>query len=180
MLIDEEQEWLSLLHREDEKAIELMSSAYYEELYSIAFNFLEQEELASETTNKVFFDFWKDRKKLNLHTSLKKYFRQKIVEACVTTLRYKYKLVFSERIPTITDLPEINEINFDFEEDARKLIGKIIAALPEKNKLVLRLSRHESFKIHEIATFLKTSNEVVEFYLLQSLDLVRKGLVRFG
>ncbi len=180
MLTIEEQDWLSMLHREDEKAVELISEAYYEELFNVAYNFLENKELAAETTNEVFFTFWQERKRLELKTSLKKYLKNKQVEACVKQLRYKYKLVYSENITKGQELPTINKINFNFEEDSRKLIGKIISGLPEKNKLVLRLSRHESYKINEIANLLKTSNEVVEFYLLQSLDIIRQGLNRFG
>ena len=180
MLTIEEQDWLSMLHREDERAMKLISSAYYEELFNIAFNFLENKNLATETTNKLFFDFWNDRKKLNIHTSLKKNLRKKLINECVTILRYKYKIVFTEIVPSSNELPTIKKINFDFDEDSRNLIGKILSGLPEKNKLILRLSRHESYKINEIAMLLKTSNEVVEFYLLQSLDIIRKGLVRFG
>ncbi len=70
MLTDEEQDWLSMLHRDDEKAMHLISTAFYEDLFNIAFNFLEREELAKEVTNKALLDFWKGRKRLNIQSGM--------------------------------------------------------------------------------------------------------------
>jgi len=180
MLTDEEQDWLSMLQRDDEKAMQLISTSYYEELYNTAFNLLERKEKAKEITDKVFFTFWKNRRRTTVMTSLKRHLKGELVADCVKWLRYEYKIGFPEQVPDSNELPPLGEINFDFEEDSRSLIGKIVASMPERNKVILRMKRHESYKIHEIATELKTTNEMVEFYLLQSVDLIRKGLVRFG
>jgi len=165
------------LKKGDLFAFDQLFSKYSKKLYYFANGYLDSKEDAEGLVQEVFLIVWEKRKELKEHLSfnaflytvtfnaIRKYFRKKSREKKYLD---KYLEDFDENHnETVTDI-EYNNLC--------ELANKSIEKLPEKRKMIFRLSRHEGLTSEEIANRLHISKKTVENQIHQALKFLREQL----
>jgi RNA polymerase sigma-70 factor (ECF subfamily) len=163
------------LKKGDLFAFDQLFSKYSKKLYYFAKGYLGSKEDAEGLVQEVFLLVWNKRKELKEHLSfnaflytvtynaIRKYFRKK-------ARAKKYLDNFLEDYDgkhnkTIADI-EYNNL--------QELANKAIEKLPEKRKLIFKLSRHEGLSNMEIAKRLDISKKTVENQIHSALKFLRE------
>jgi len=177
MLTTEEKEWLELLQSDDEAAMEKIFQQYYKYLVVTSFNILDDDAKAKDLVQDVFFDFWQKRKNLSLDFSLKAYLRRAVINKSIDEIRRRKKLVFNDEM---VEQAVEQQVNFHREEidqsDLKASMMRAIENLPEKCKVVFKLSRFEGLTHKEIAAELEISTKTIENQITKALKLIRKHM----
>jgi RNA polymerase sigma-70 factor, Bacteroides expansion family 1 len=174
-------ELIRFLQKGDAAAFTEIYHRYWKKLLSVACNKLPSVEEAQELVQDVFLDLWNRKKNVEIRTELKAYL--------ATAVKYRVINMLAKHARTRQYLKEKNlaaentshnhtEEWLSFEELKDKL-ASLVAALPEKCRLVYRLSRDEGYTHKEIAQLLRLSEKSVESNLARALKKLRTGLSQF-
>ena len=165
------------LKKGDLFAFNQLFSKYSKKLYYFAKGYLDSKEDAEGLVQEVFLKIWEKRKELKEHLSfnaflytvtfnaIRKYFRKKSRER-----KYLDKFLkdFDEKHDDTTMEIEYNNL--------RELANKAIEKLPEKRKMIFRLSRQEGLTSEKISKRLHISKKTVENQIHQALKFLREQL----
>jgi RNA polymerase sigma-70 factor (ECF subfamily) len=169
-----ESKLLIRLKNGDERALRELYEIYWEKLFISAYNLLKNREVCEDILQEIYISLWNKRETLTITTTLQNY-----LYACVT---YKVYDFFRKNSGIIkTELLE----NFDqriqaanpetalMHQELVVHINNAIESLPEKCKVVFKLSREEQLTHKEIAEKLNISTKTVEAHITKSLRLLR-------
>lgn len=181
MLSSEDQDWLKLLRTDDERAMEVLFDRYYKYLVVTSYNILEDDARAKDLVQDTLFDIWQKRGELSISISLKAYLRRAVINRSIDEIRRNKKMVFDEQLMNREPEPNAIGINEILEgQDLKKLLTVTIEALPEKCKLVFKMSRFEEMTHKEISERLSISTKTIENQITKALKFIRKNLVQYG
>ncbi len=179
MLTSEEQNWLSLLRVNDEQGLESIFLRYYKYLVVTGYNILEDDSLAKDVVQDVFFEIWKKRNALDIKISLKAFLRRAVVNKCIDEIRKRKKVVFNDELLSTAVEGDVENVEFSGHQDSKiALVTKAIETLPEKCKLVFKLSRFEDMSHKEIAASLGISTKTIENHITKAMKTVRHFLAK--
>ncbi len=176
MLTTEEKGWLELLQTDDEQAMEKIFQHYYKYLVVTSYNILNDDAKAKDLVQDTFFDLWQKRNELTIDLSLKAYLRRAVINKSIDEIRRRKKLVFNDEIVE----QQVEEESLELEEvdssDLQAHMMRAIELLPEKCKVVFKLSRFEGLAHKEIAAELGISTKTIENQITKALKLIRKNM----
>ena len=175
-LINEE-ELLKELNRGSEKAFAALYDLYWERLYYTCYQRLRLKEETEDIVHELFLELWNRRANLQIKTSFAIYI--------FTALKYKiYRFIDSrnsrskyvERMgedePASSVKPE-RILEFD---ELYNLIECKIEELPEKCKLIFKLSRNEEMTAKEISGKLNLSESTVQNQITKAKKILKGKL----
>jgi RNA polymerase sigma-70 factor (family 1) len=173
-------ELLALLRKDDEAAFTEIYNRYWKSLFAVAANKLGNLYEAEELVQDIFLDLWKRRNELDITNSLSSYIsvavNYKVINILARrSLSQRYSKELSHKKAHIDNGTE-QWLQF---EELRERLERSVAGLPEKCRLVFRLSREKGMSQKEIATTLNIAEKTVESHLskaLQSLRVLRNLL----
>ncbi|MCF6241062.1 MAG: RNA polymerase sigma-70 factor [Bacteroidales bacterium] len=160
------------------KAFEQLFRDLYAPLCAYANKYVDDKDKSEELVQNTFYNLWKNRKSLNIKSSLKSYLYKSVQNACLLQIQHekvkeKYRTHIlntektgEERAPD--KLLEIKELNKNIQETMEKL--------PERCREIFYLNRYEGLKYREIAEKLSISQKTVEANISKALKLLRKNL----
>ena len=181
MSIDEEKDLIRLLREDDDRGMQLIFEHYYKYLVVTAYNIQGDDNKAQDLVQDVLFEFWKKRKTLDITISLKAYLRRAVVNKSIDEIRSRKRLVFNDQLVESQADQDVEQHISDLEQnDLNLIIQKTIEALPERCKLIFKLSRFESLSHKEIASQLGISTKTIENQITKALKLLRKQLAQYG
>jgi RNA polymerase sigma-70 factor (family 1) len=170
---------LSLIKTSDQEAYRKIYLRYWRSLYFVAYRKVHVREVAEELIQNVFLGLWEKRFTSNieqldryLHTAVK-YQVLNYIKSCIIKKKYAQ---FSKKQPELTN-EDGDSILIMHELSAA--INNAINLLPEKSRVIFRLSRFEDRSIKEIALLLSVSEKVVEYHISKSLKVLRLELKDF-
>jgi len=176
MVKQEEKQLLKALKKGDVKSFEFMFRFYYEPLLGYAQKIIKVEAEAEELTQELFLKLWRNRKTLSIKHSLAAYLYRSIYNSCMQWLK-REKLSRQYQKDNIKQ--EVSEINPDeilkYEELNRKFFD-LMEALPERRRLIFKMSRFQGLKYKEIAEMLSISLKTVEANMSKTLQYLRENL----
>jgi RNA polymerase sigma-70 factor (family 1) len=165
---------LQSLRNNDSQAFEEIFKRYWSRLFLYAYNILKDKEICEDIIQEIFADLWKRRNE-NIITNLSsflyqsvkyqifKYFRKKKV-----IKQYESEFNYFQSQFSLEDLAEFEELSDKIEE--------LIEELPEKRRLIFRLSRFESLPNKEIAKKLNISLQTVKNEISKGLKYIRESV----
>jgi RNA polymerase sigma-70 factor (ECF subfamily) len=169
-----EHQWVEKLRQGKEQGFEEIYKYYWAKLYSVAYNYTRNREVAQEIVQELFVSLWLKRSTLpddlNLKSYLFKAIRNKIYDFCdKQTVRDEYAryMALNQDFSANT-----TEQQLDFEE-LNLILNQQIDILPEKTRQVFILSRVNGYSIPEIAVELQLSVKTVEYHLSKALKYLR-------
>lgn len=179
-----EKELINSLKRGNQKSFELIFKTYFARLCIFAFSYTRQLETAEDIVKDFFINFWNNRQKLKITSSLSGYLFRSVHNACVNYLKR------DKRRNNILSIEELNrreiKINEPLSDDyppgiifVKELENQIfleIEKLPDSCKEIFKLSRFDGLSNKEIANSLNISENTVKVQLYRALKNLKKAL----
>lgn len=171
-----EQELLLQLREGNEKAFTEIYYLYWKLMFYVASNKLNSPHDAEEVVQEVFADLWRRRDAVRIDVSLKAFLAAAVKFQVYTLIAKRHResekkvvLEGASESPALPDeqlhLKALSEQFYDLTQQ-----------LPEKCRLVYRLSREEGLSNREIAGKLDISEKTVESQMTKALKKLRGGL----
>lgn len=171
-------ELVALLKAGDGSALTEIFERYWDKLLAVAVNRLGDEQEAEECVQDVFVSFWRRRDELVLTHNLSTYLWAAAKYQVLNRLDKRYA---KRRVKT-TELLDDNVIGLHspevylLEKELMARIEATVQELPEKCRMVYRLSREEGKTNPEIAAELEIAEKTVEGHLTRALRDIRTNL----
>jgi RNA polymerase sigma-70 factor (family 1) len=176
----DDKELTGLLQNGDELAFTEIYNRYWTKLFAVAANKISDLDEAEEIVQDIFVSLWKRRSELDTINTLGPYLAVSVKYRVIKVLakrghQQKYS-DYTQHIASLTD--DTTQQWLDFEE-LRTRLAAFVADLPEKCRLVYRLSRESGFSQKQIATEMGISEKTVEAHLGKALKTLRARLSSF-
>jgi RNA polymerase sigma-70 factor (family 1) len=173
-------ELLELLKQGDHKAFTEIYSRYWKSMLTVAANKTGDVDEAEEIVQNIFVSIWNRRKELEIRTSLKSYLSVSVKYQVMKVLANQHLMEYSaeENIGLTVFHDYSAQYWLEFEE-LQEQLSELVGMLPDKCRLVFRLSRDLGYSQKEIAAELGISEKTVEAHLGKALKTLRQGLHYF-
>lgn len=161
----------------DTRQFEQVFKAHFKALHAYAITILNEEAMAEEIVQQVFFKLWEKRNEIRIRQSLKAYLYSSVYNHCMNYLKH-------EKVKQRHQHYIIQSGNGGDESAGRKIMlqeleNKISGALnrlPQQCRTIFQMSRFEELKYREIAETLNLSVKTVENQMSKALRIMRKEL----
>jgi len=172
-----DQELLQLLRQDDERAFTTIYQRYWDRMLVTAMHRLGNLEEAREIVQDIFCGLWKRRASLAIDCSLNTYLASAVkyevfrrFAAQSRQQRYQQQAIqdWQEAANDTLDQLKANEL--------RSQLDALVKNLPEKCRIVYRLSREKGYSQKQIAAELQIAEKTVEAHLSSALRKLRLGL----
>ena len=166
------------------KAFEYVFNTYFDQLFRYAKEILKDRDQAEDVVENLFLRVWEDRKKINVHTSVRSYLYRSTFNASLNVLRKKrsenkYRDFFLHHADFIkchdygsSSYPLSDIIEKEYNEE----IEKVIDDLPPQCKKIFLMSRIEDLPHKEIAERLGISVNTVKSQIMKALKKLQAAI----
>ena len=162
------------------EAFEIMYRRFYQRLASFAYRFTQSSDKAEEVVSDVFYKLWKNRKNIEITSSLQSYLFTSVRNKCLDKLRVENRVSHCDDSVLLNYRSTISTpLQHTLEEELRKRIEIAIEALPRDRRRIFRLSRDNGLKYKEIAALLDISIKTVETQMGRALKFLRGELKEY-
>lgn len=169
---------LDLLTEGNEEAFTEIFNRYWKPVLTVAANKTGDLDEAEDIVQDLFISLWKRRADLQLTSSLGSYL--------AVSAKYKVLKVLAARNKTLSleegsqaaalSSPSGAESAMEMEQLTGRL-SEVVESLPEKCRIVYRLSRESGFSHKEIAGQMAISEKTVEAHISRALRAIRHAIV---
>lgn len=175
---DKEQYLLEGIKRGSDEAFRMLFDLYYDRLFCIARQYVNDDFIADTVVGDLFFHIWEIHRTLNIQTSLNAYLIRSVRNHAINYLQKNY-------IGRETDLDGISSLFIQsdeyplgilLEKELIEVVRHEINKLPPETRQVLILSRMEELKHTEVAEKLQISVNTVKYHIKQALAILRENL----
>ena len=157
----------------DEEAFESIYNHYWKSLFTLAAQKLNNLPEAEEVVQDIFLNIWKRRENLNINC-LSSYLAVSVKYKVINILasRSQHQKYINSSLESVDESTE-ETIRFN---ELKRLLGYETASLPDRCRLVFRMSREEGVPQKQIAVLLGISEKTVESHLAKALKSLRANL----
>ncbi|MEK6478979.1 RNA polymerase sigma-70 factor [Catalinimonas sp. 4WD22] len=171
---------IQLLRQGDEDAFEMLYNRYWEKMLTHAYHRTGSLETAKELTQEVFANLWRRRTQLNIKSSFAAYIFTALKYTLLDHIRAQaVKDKYVEAIKKTASETDNSTLDFIAFEELSKTLEEAINQLPERCRLVFRLSRMEHYSNQEIAKKLQISTKTVENQITKAIKILRANIQEF-
>ena len=174
-----ESELIIQLKGGDRKAFEVIFKDYYQRLCTYAYSFLKDLDEAEEIVQHLFYQLWEKRTTTEINLSVKSYLYQSVHNHCLNKM--KHLKVRAEHKEFVMREEKREDTTFQkvIGKELETKIAEEINSLPERCRMVFKLSRFENLKYAEIANQLDISEKTVENQMGKALKTLRENLKEY-
>lgn len=173
-----DEDLISLLKTNSRVAFTEIYKRYWDRMYVVAFNKTGHSKDAEEIIQDIFLDLWKRRDTLEITRSLEAYLATAVRYRVINRMAVKNRIIREELNDTHENL-FITQPGWIDSTDFEKQLTETIERLPEKCRLVFRLSRAEGLSHKEISRQLGIAEKTVESHLSRALRSLRSAFNHF-
>ncbi len=179
-----EKELIKSIKKGNHKSFELVFKTYYTRLCTYAFDYTRQLETAEDIVKDFFLNFWNNREKLEIKTSLSGYLFRSIHNQCLNYLereKKRKKEIPSDNLhlielklkqPLTGDYPIGNLLANEMESQIMEVIEK----LPAQCREIFKMSRFEELPHKKIAEKLNISENTVKTQIYRALKKIKEAI----
>lgn len=159
------------------EAFDWLFKKYAEKLYAFVLSISKEPYKAEEVTQLVFIKIWEKRTQIKAHFSFKSFLFAIAYNETISLLRKeKSEKLKIDKVGASTSFVT-NETNYSIEfNNINSLAQKLIDELPERRRLIFKLSREQGLANKEIASKLDISIKTVENQITTALKTLREKL----
>lgn len=170
-------ELLGLMRSGHESGFTEIYNRYWKRLLVIAANKTGDLDEAEEIVQDIFVSLWNRKTELVLTSSLNNYLAVSVKYRVIKSLaKQNLKSRFGDGRTFHCDLIDDSTQEWLEFEELQQRLGELVAALPEKCRVVYQLSRDSGYTQKQIAEQLGISEKTVEAHLGKALKTLRTGL----
>jgi RNA polymerase sigma-70 factor (ECF subfamily) len=167
------------------KSFELVFKTYYGKLCVYAFDYTKQMETAEDLVKDFFVDFWSNREKISVNSSLSGYLFRSVHNACIN---YLQRVKNKNKTSLVADFAAIEiklknpyaeeyPIGNIFAKELEEQLNGIIEKLPAQCREIFLLSRMEGLPHKIIAEKLNISENTVKVQIFRALCKLKETLL---
>jgi RNA polymerase sigma-70 factor (family 1) len=171
-------ELVLLLKGGSEPALTALYLRYWDKLLAVANNRLDDPEEAEECVQDVFFRLWQRREDLQLSHSLSTYLAVAVKYRVINALDKLYRLRnrMEGSYAELASYQVFSAEDYLLEKELKQQIAASINKLPEKCRIVFKLSREQGLTHKQIAGHLGISEKTVEAHISKAMKDIRGNL----
>lgn len=169
----------SLLKEGKEEAFTMLYDRYWKKLLVRAQMLLESHEDSEELVHDIFVTLWKKRQTINIRHTFRTYVSAMLEYGCYKILRDRKRYRCSDIGAVEWQSPDYSTQEWLEYEQLRKELASAVSRLPERCRLVFRLSREEGMSDKEIARELQVSVNTVRTQMHRALEKMKTSLGSF-
>ncbi|SFE84469.1 RNA polymerase sigma-70 factor, ECF subfamily [Chitinophaga sp. CF118] len=171
-----DEELLQILQqRRDAAAFTSLYERYWEKLVTLAYVRLQSTMDAQEVVQEVFLDIWKRSDTIQLRHSFHTYISAALKYKIITFLAKRKNETDRQSMLNLPEADTSTEQWLSYQQLQDEL-ESTVTALPEKCRLVFRLSRENGLSEKQIAQTLNISVKTVEAHISRALKTLRTSL----
>ncbi len=161
----------------DKQEFEKLFRSSYVSLVRYAKTFVKDHDTSEEIVQDLFFRLWNERQKLKIKSSLTGYLFRSVHNRALHHLEHQ-KVVsrHAGEMAAATELTAEPVTEAIYYNELQSKVAGVIERLPERCRLIFRMSRFEGLKYNEIADKLAVSLKTVEGDMGKALREFRKAL----
>lgn len=174
-------ELTELLKSGDHAAFTEIYHRYWEKLFATVAHKISDLSEAEDIVQQLFISIWTRREVLEITSSLNSYLAVAVKYRVLKSLDKIYRnRHFSEEVAghVLEVVDNTTQEWLEFKE-VRVRLHNLVEALPEKCKLVYKLSREQGLSQKQIAGQLNISENTVESHMGRALKSIKSGLQQF-
>ncbi len=170
-------ELIALLQKGSERAYNEIYKRYWDKIYAVACHRLGNELEAEEVVQDVFFSIWKRKGQLKLEHSLNTYLSVAVKYQVINrqTRQYRKNAEIATHVSRQEEYEDTTQLWFS-ERELREQLEVCINKLPEKCRIVFKMSREDEKSNSEIAKELGVSEKNVEAHITRALKILKSSL----
>lgn len=170
-------ELLDLIRSGDNDAFSEIYNRYWKKTFMVAANKIGQFEEAEEIVQDIFISLWQRRETLLITTTLNAYLAVSVKYRVLKILarRHQFDKFSSHAINFIASFDNSTEEYLEFLEMKSRL-EMLVVNLPEKCRLIYKLSREKGLSHKQIAEQYDISEKTVEAHISKALKVLRTGI----
>ncbi|MCC5905340.1 MAG: RNA polymerase sigma-70 factor [Balneolaceae bacterium] len=178
-----EKKWIKAVQRGEKEAFKMIFLTYYDHLTRFAFQYLKSATEAENVVQDVFLWIWEKREDWQVEGTLKTYLFRAVKYKAMDYLRHEEVKRNYLREHSFLDEISINpSMKIEQEIDKKEFIRVTQCAiedLPERTRIIYKMSRMEGLTYSEIADVLEISTKTVESHMSRALDNLRLNLSKY-
>lgn len=169
-------ELVSLLKTGDELALSCIYLRYWDKLLAVATNRLDNQAEAEEIVQDIFINIWDRRKEIELRHSLGTYLAVAVKYRVINLMDKQHRQRLREESTLLNIAHSISPEELVLEKELMARLETCILQLPEKCRLVYRMSREDGKTYKQIAEALNISESTVEKHIIKALKGIRSQI----
>ncbi len=170
-------ELIALLAKDDQAAFTEIYRRFWDKVFAVAFHRLNDQLEAEEVVQDVFFSLWKRRENLAIQYSLNTYLSTAAKYQIISRQRKQYLQQQNSAATLQSNDSGVDSTQLWFSErELKQQLDYHIEQLPEKCRIVFKMSREEFKSYAEIAAELGVSEKTVEAHITRALKILRDKL----
>src|SRR5690606_3356219 len=152
---------------------------YWKKMLVVATNKLNSIDDAEEVIQDIFISLWNRRSELNITSSLGNYLAVSVKYRVIKFLDKYYNQ--QKYIDSLVDNSWVDNSTQEWLQfqELKEQLAELVAALPEKCRIVYQLSRDLNYSQKEIAVELNISEKTVEAHIGKAIKTLRAGLANY-
>ncbi len=164
----------------DEHTFGQLFKAHFKQLRNYSFSFVQEQALAEDIVQTVFFKLWERIEVLNFSDSVAAYLYRAVYNESLNALKHSkvrrvHRSWLNRHMKDHSDSANKKVQLDELERQLRAAIGE----LPEQCRTIFQLSRYEELRYREIGSRLGISVKTVENQMGKALKILRSRLVDF-
>lgn len=181
--LNEEKQWIKAVRESDKEAFRKIFDTYYEPLLRFAYRYLKSNAEAEGVVQDVFLWVWEKREKWHVEGALKTYLFRAVKYKALDRLRQedlKKKYTHERSLWQQKSVQPLVEIKGEADDEKfNRIAQEAIEDLPERARIIYKMSRLEGLTYNEIADVLEISPKTVESQMSRALDILRTKLSKY-
>jgi RNA polymerase sigma-70 factor, ECF subfamily len=181
-IIARDRTWVTRIALGDVGAFEAMFDAYAVPLAALATSLTHSQDVAEEVVHDVFLAMWNSRTRLDVRHSLRNYVFQAVRNRVMSHLRHtqterRLRLVGPEGEAALMQRRAPGGADDRIEEyEIAKLLERVLAELPARNREVFLMVRQQHLCYAEAAKSLGITVKAVEAHMSRALQALRVAI----
>ncbi len=177
LAVDDDLQLTNAIAQHDKRAFETLYKKYYQQLFAVAYRYVDQTQIAEEIVHDVFITIWNKAEQLNIQYSMKSYLFKSVVNTSLNFLKKeKNEHAKKEAYIAVQDETTVNDGLLEADEILLNNLEHALAMLPDKCRQVMYLSRFGKLKQQEIALQMDISVKTVKNHLTYGFQKLREHL----
>lgn len=162
---------------DSEEAFEELFFEFFPTLCVYASNIVGDNETARDIVQEVFFNIWKNRKKIELESSFRNFIVTAVRNQCTDILRKRTVIDrFATRSPSTMETSEQSPEEIYTINELEQIIGQAIQKLPPGIRDAFEMNRFKGMTYNEVAQQMSLSPKTIEAYISKALSILRVEL----